>query len=96
MIFSKSQKKTKLLQESYESHQLSSRVSELDNWLDRVEHDLGTDDHGVDVQSVENLIEKHNLLRSEIENKAPVIKETVEKAANLKKLVSFKTIKKIN
>ncbi|KAI6189412.1 Karst [Aphelenchoides bicaudatus] len=67
---SKSQKKTRLLQESYEAHQLSCRVGELDNWLDRVEHDLGTDDHGVDVQSADNLIEKNNLLRSEIEEQS--------------------------
>lgn len=78
-----------MLQESYEAHQLACRVGELDNWLDRVEHDLGTENHGVDVQSVEKLIEKHNLLKSEIEAKAAIIHETVEKANHLKKLVAF-------
>ncbi|KAI6229996.1 Spectrin repeat-containing domain protein [Aphelenchoides fujianensis] len=83
---SKSAHKTRLLQESYEAHQLSSKVAELDKWLDRVEHDLGTEDHGVDVQSAEKLIKKHDQLRSEIDAKAPVFQEVVDKAAHLKSL----------
>lgn len=86
-LCSKSAHKTRLLQESYEAHQLSSKVAELDKWLDRVEHDLGTEDHGVDVQSAEKLIKKHDQLRSEIDAKSPVIQEVVDKAAHLKSLV---------
>ncbi|KAI6237537.1 hypothetical protein M3Y95_00275500 [Aphelenchoides besseyi] len=83
---SKSANKTRLLQESYEAHQLSSKVAILDNWLDRVEQDLGTEDHGSDITSTESLIAKHKLLRTEIEAKAPIVQEVVDKANHLKSL----------
>ncbi|KAI1720497.1 spectrin repeat domain-containing protein [Ditylenchus destructor] len=79
----KSAKKAKLLQEYYEAYQLSRKLDELDKWLDHVEHSLSTNDHGEDIQSVEDLIKKHNELLTSIDAKASVVRETVQKAIEL-------------
>lgn len=88
--FRKSARKAKLLQESYDAHQLSRRLVELDKWLDHVEHSLSTNDHGEDIQSVEILIEKHNQLLAEINAKSSTVEDAVKKANHLKKKVYFK------
>ena len=81
LLFSTSSNKTRRQQQSYELHQLSCKAVELDHWLDRVERDLGSEDHGSDVQSAESLIKKHEQLRAEIEAKASSVAELAEKVA---------------
>lgn len=62
-------------------------MSELDKWLDQIEHALSTNDHGNDYESVENLINKHTQLIDKIEAKRSVINETAKKAIELQNLV---------
>lgn len=88
-VFSKSARKSRLLQESYDAYQLSRRLAELDKWLDHVEHCLSTNDHGEDIQSVEILIQKHNQLLAEINAKSSTVEDSLKKANDLKNLVNF-------
>ena len=81
----KSARKAKLLQESYDAYQLSRRLAELDKWLDHVEHCLSTNDHGEDIQSVEILIQKHNQLLAEINAKSSAVEDALRKAKRFKK-----------
>ncbi|CAD5229846.1 unnamed protein product [Bursaphelenchus xylophilus] len=74
------------LQESYAAYQLVRKVNYIDKWLDQVERELGTDDHGSDVQSAENLIKRHSQLCTEITAKEPLVLETVEKANKLRNI----------
>uniref|UniRef100_A0A915ENZ4 PH domain-containing protein n=1 Tax=Ditylenchus dipsaci TaxID=166011 RepID=A0A915ENZ4_9BILA len=74
--------KAKLLKEFYEAYQL--KLDELEKWLDHVEHGLATNDHGEDIQSVENLINKHNELLTGIETKRTLVEDTVKKSKKLK------------
>ncbi|CAD5225498.1 unnamed protein product [Bursaphelenchus okinawaensis] len=71
------------LKESYAAYQLVRKVNKIDAWLDQVERELGTEDHGSDVQSAENLVKKHSQLCTEIEAKEPLVLETVGKAKQL-------------
>ncbi|KAK0410555.1 hypothetical protein QR680_005192 [Steinernema hermaphroditum] len=80
----KSALKSKALREAYEAHQLNRKLEDLDKWLDRVEQDLSTDDHGKDLISVENLLKKHDALEGEIAARSDVIDETVNKVVLLK------------
>lgn len=54
----------------------------------QVERELGTDDHGADVESAEKLIKRHDDLCKEIETKESLVRETVEKANKLRSVVS--------
>uniref|UniRef100_A0A1I7Z9V4 PH domain-containing protein n=1 Tax=Steinernema glaseri TaxID=37863 RepID=A0A1I7Z9V4_9BILA len=80
----KSALKSKALREAYEAHQLNRKLEDLDKWLDRVEHDLSTDDHGKDLISVEALLKKQDALEGEIAARSDAIDETVNKAVLLK------------
>lgn len=77
------------MNESYETYQILRRLSELDKWLDHIEHALSTNDHGIDYASVEILIKKHTQLIDEIEAKRPAIEETARKAIKLQNLVCY-------
>uniref|UniRef100_A0A7E4UVW3 Spectrin beta chain n=1 Tax=Panagrellus redivivus TaxID=6233 RepID=A0A7E4UVW3_PANRE len=77
---SKSAKKTKLLKESFEAHQLARKLDDLEKWLDTVEGDLSSEDHGKDTQSTEKIMKRHSELQAEIAAKSPMVTEVVADA----------------
>uniref|UniRef100_A0A5S6R1A2 Spectrin beta chain n=1 Tax=Trichuris muris TaxID=70415 RepID=A0A5S6R1A2_TRIMR len=58
--------KSERLEEAFSAYQFSRRVNDLDKWIDNVESQLSSDDHGTDLFSVENLLKRHELLEEEI------------------------------
>uniref|UniRef100_A0A0N4ZQ51 Spectrin beta chain n=1 Tax=Parastrongyloides trichosuri TaxID=131310 RepID=A0A0N4ZQ51_PARTI len=80
----KSANTLKLLKESYEVSQLQRKLGQLDKWMDQIEIDLSSDDHGKDVVSVEGLIKKHGTLQTEIIARKDIVNETVDNCYNVK------------
>ncbi|KFD52473.1 hypothetical protein M513_06670 [Trichuris suis] len=58
--------KSERLEDAFSAYQFSRRVNDLDKWIDNVESQLSSDDHGTDLFSVENLLKRHELLEEEI------------------------------
>uniref|UniRef100_A0A0K0EWJ5 Karst (inferred by orthology to a D. melanogaster protein) n=1 Tax=Strongyloides venezuelensis TaxID=75913 RepID=A0A0K0EWJ5_STRVS len=80
----KSANTLKLLKESYEVCQLQRKLGQLDKWMDQIEIDLSSDDHGKDVISVEALIKKHGTLQTEIIARKDIVNETVKNCLTAK------------
>uniref|UniRef100_A0A158QA40 Spectrin beta chain n=1 Tax=Enterobius vermicularis TaxID=51028 RepID=A0A158QA40_ENTVE len=76
----KSALKRQRLLEANEAYQLSRRLEDLDKWLERVELELSSEDHGKDYKSVKALIKKQDNLDAEIASRRDNVKEIVDKA----------------
>lgn len=79
--------KKRRLCEASEAYQLNRRIEDLERWLERVENDLSSEDHGKDYISVQMLIKKHDDLAAEIESRRDSVIEIVEKAREFEKQV---------
>ncbi|VDL75035.1 unnamed protein product [Nippostrongylus brasiliensis] len=84
----KSALKTQRLREAYEAHTLQRKVEDMERWLDRIEADLGTEDHGRDLVSVEHLMKKLDALDAEIRGRAEAVQDLMQKAREIKTLGS--------
>ncbi|KAK6022937.1 spectrin repeat-containing domain protein [Ostertagia ostertagi] len=84
----KSALKTQRLREAYEAHTLQRKVEDMERWLDRIESELGSDDHGRDLVSVEHLMKKLDALDAEIRGRAEAVHDLMQKAREIKTLGS--------
>lgn len=84
----KSAMKKRRLWEANEAYQLNRRVEDLEKWLERVENDLSSEDHGKDYVSVEALIKKQDDLEAEVKSRKDAVDEIVTKAREFQKQVS--------
>uniref|UniRef100_A0A915PUP8 Spectrin beta chain n=1 Tax=Setaria digitata TaxID=48799 RepID=A0A915PUP8_9BILA len=82
---SKSVMKRRRLWEANEAYQLNRRIEDLEKWLERVENDLSSEDHGKDYISVEALIKKQDDLEAEIISRKDAVYEIVSKAHDFQK-----------
>ncbi|VIO98093.1 probable spectrin beta chain, putative [Brugia malayi] len=82
---SKSEMKKRRLWEANEAYQLNRRIEDLEKWLERVESDLSSEDHGKDHMSVETLIKKQDDLEAEIKSRKDAVNEIVSKAHEFQK-----------
>ncbi|EJD74610.1 beta chain spectrin [Loa loa] len=82
---SKSEMKKRRLWEANEAYQLNRRIEDLEKWLERVENDLSSEDHGKDYISVEALIKKQDDLEAEIKSRKDAVNEIVSKAHEFQK-----------
>ncbi|VDK88570.1 unnamed protein product, partial [Litomosoides sigmodontis] len=82
---SKSEMKKRRLWEANEAYQLNRRIEDLEKWLERVENDLSSEDHGKDYISVEALIKKQDDLEAEIKSRKDAVNEIVTKAREFQK-----------
>lgn len=89
-FFSKSGMKKRRLWEANEAYQLNRRIEDLEKWLERVENDLSSEDHGKDYISVEALIKKQDDLEAEIKSRKDAVNEIVTKAHEFQKKVGKK------
>ncbi|VDK61916.1 unnamed protein product [Onchocerca ochengi] len=81
----KSIMKKRRLWEANEAYQLNRRIEDLEKWLERVENDLSSEDHGKDYISVEALIKKQDDLEAEIRSRKDAVHEIVSKAHEFQK-----------
>ncbi|VDM96556.1 unnamed protein product [Thelazia callipaeda] len=77
--------KKQRLWEANEAYQLNRRIEDLEKWLERVENDLASEDHGKDYISVEALIKKQDNLDAEIKSRKLAVDEIVSKAHEFEK-----------
>ena len=86
--FRKSALKRQRLLEANEAYQLNRRLEDLDKWLERVEMDLSSEDHGKDYSSAEALIKKQDDLNAEIASRRDNVRGIVNKAQEFEKKVA--------
>lgn len=80
----KSALKTQRLREAFELHSLQRKVEDIEKWLDKVEGELSSDDHGRDILSTELLIKKLDTLQTEIAGRSDAVVEMMKKARELR------------
>ncbi|CAD6193236.1 unnamed protein product [Caenorhabditis auriculariae] len=80
----KSALKTQRLREAYEVNSLERKIEDLEKWLDKIESELSSDDHGRDLTSVDILIRKLDTLQAEIAGRSDAIVEIMKKARELR------------
>ena len=56
-----SQDKSEKLAQAYEAMQFNRQCDDLERWLDDVEGQLGSEDHGRDIATVEVLLKRHTV-----------------------------------
>ena len=66
------------------------QVEDLERWLDRVEGELSSEDHGKDLISVENLMKKLDAVEAEIQGRGDNVTDVMAKARDLKNKVMLK------
>ncbi|KAK6758912.1 hypothetical protein RB195_016254 [Necator americanus] len=84
----KSALKTSRLREAYEAHTLQRKVEDMERWLDRIEAELTSEDHGRDLLSVEHLMKKLDALDAEIRGRADAVTDLIQKAREIKTMGS--------
>ena len=60
LISASTEKKDRLV-DAYQALQFNRIVNDLLTWMDEVEHQLVSEDHGKDLASVKNLLKKHQV-----------------------------------
>ncbi|CAJ0961940.1 unnamed protein product, partial [Mesorhabditis belari] len=80
----KSALKTQRLREAYDAFTLTRKIDDVEKWLDRIEGELSSEDHGKDVISVDTLVKKLETLQAEVAGRGEHIAEVMSKAKELK------------
>ncbi|XP_076313686.1 LOW QUALITY PROTEIN: spectrin beta chain, non-erythrocytic 5-like [Tachypleus tridentatus] len=70
--------KKERLQDAYQALQFYQILDDLEKWMDEVETQLQSEDHGRDLTTVQNLLKKHQTLEVEINNHADNIEQVKE------------------
>ncbi|XP_070377881.1 spectrin beta chain, non-erythrocytic 1-like isoform X1 [Dermacentor albipictus] len=73
------------LQDSYHALLFNWMLDDLQTWMDDVETQLQSEDHGKDLTSVQNLLKKQQLLETDITNHAEMLEQVKDQAANFQK-----------
>nr|CAD7394337.1 unnamed protein product [Timema cristinae] len=63
-----SQLKRDRLNDAYQALVFSATLEEQETWMDEVEQQLQSEDHGKDLSSVEHLLKRHTLLEGDVHN----------------------------
>ncbi|KAG0431556.1 hypothetical protein HPB47_021674 [Ixodes persulcatus] len=77
--------KKERLQDSYQALLFNWMLDDLQTWMDDVEVQLQSEDHGKDLTSVQNLLKKQQLLETDITNHAEMMEQVKEQTANFEK-----------
>lgn len=92
----KSALKTSRMREAFEAITVDRKLEDLQRWLDRVEGELSSDDHGRDLESVDRLMAKLDALWEEINGRTDRVKELMSSARELKTMGSWTSQQFIN
>lgn len=79
------QLKKERLQDSYQALLFNWMLDDLQTWMDDVETQLQSEDHGKDLTSVQNLLKKQQLLETDITNHAEMMEQVKDQTANFQK-----------
>uniref|UniRef100_A0A183IDZ9 Calponin-homology (CH) domain-containing protein n=1 Tax=Soboliphyme baturini TaxID=241478 RepID=A0A183IDZ9_9BILA len=77
-----SQLKSQRLKDAFESYQFTRQLDDFDAWLDKVESQLSSDDHGSNLITVDALLKKHELLEQEIASRQNDMDNVRQKVAD--------------
>ncbi|KAH7971901.1 hypothetical protein HPB52_003666 [Rhipicephalus sanguineus] len=77
------------LQDSYQALLFNWMLDDLQTWMDDVEVQLQSEDHGKDLTSVQNLLKKQQLLETDITNHAEMLEQVKDQAAIFQKNEHF-------
>ena len=67
--------KKRRLQEAYQALLFQRTLDELDAWMDEVEGQLGSEDHGDSLTAATNLLKRHQLLEADINAHADAVQQ---------------------
>ncbi|XP_052269284.1 spectrin beta chain, non-erythrocytic 1-like isoform X3 [Dreissena polymorpha] len=88
LIAASGEKRDKL-KDAYEALQFNRILDDLLVWIDDVEHQLESEDHGKDLSSVKNLLKKHQLLEVDIHTHEEKVNDVEEAAQAFKEAKHF-------
>ncbi|XP_052769142.1 spectrin beta chain, non-erythrocytic 2-like isoform X1 [Mya arenaria] len=88
-LLAASETKRDKLKDAYEALQFNRIVDDLLTWMDEVENQLESEDHGKDLASVKNLLKKHQLLEVDIQTHQEKVSDVEEAAAAFKEAKHF-------
>ncbi len=77
------------LQDAYQALLFSRSLDDLDSWMDDVELQLQSEDHGRDLTSVQNLLKKHQILEADINAHSDAIQSIKETAISFREAEHF-------
>ncbi|PSN40703.1 hypothetical protein C0J52_13751 [Blattella germanica] len=76
-----SQLKRERLNDAYQAQLFSRTLDELEMWMDEVELQLQSEDHGKDLASVSHLLKRHSLLESDVNGHSESVEQVKDTAA---------------
>ena len=76
-----SQLKRERLSDAYQALLFSRTLEEFESWMDDVESQLASEDHGKDLASVANLLKRHSLLESDVTSHGETCEQVKDTAA---------------
>ncbi|XP_053397827.1 spectrin alpha chain, non-erythrocytic 1-like isoform X5 [Mercenaria mercenaria] len=88
LVAASSEKKDKLT-DAYQALQFNRIVDDLLTWMDEVENQLMSEDHGKDLSSVKNLLKKHQLLEVDINTHQEKVQDVTDAAQEFKEAKHF-------
>ncbi|XP_041352702.1 spectrin beta chain, non-erythrocytic 5-like isoform X2 [Gigantopelta aegis] len=80
LIAASAEKKDRL-QDAYQGQLFNRVVDDLTEWMDDVENQLSSEDHGKDLTSVNSLVKKHQQLEQDIQNHQDKVQDVLDAAA---------------
>jgi DNA repair exonuclease SbcCD ATPase subunit len=92
----KSALKTQRLREAYETTNLQRKVEDIEKWLDKIEAELSSEDHGRDIVSVEHLLKKLDKVEAQVQGRKDAVNDVVNKARQLRVTGSAATDQLLN
>ncbi|XP_049846907.1 spectrin beta chain, non-erythrocytic 1 isoform X2 [Schistocerca gregaria] len=85
----KSHLKRERLNDAYQALLFGRTLDELDTWMDEVELQLQSEDHGRDLASVTHLLKRHSLLENDVHSHAETVEQVKDQAAAFKRSNHF-------
>lgn len=83
--------KSERLRDAYEAYLLTRKMDDLDKWMDNVESQLTSNDHGANLTSVAKLIAKHEILEKEIAARSEDVRQCDIKAKEFRDRSHFRS-----
>lgn len=65
------------LQDAYQALLFGRNLDDIDNWMDDVELQLQSEDHGRDLTSVQHLLKKHQALEADINAHSDAVQSVI-------------------
>lgn len=80
------------LQDAYQALLFSRSLDDIDGWMDEVEQQLQSEDHGRDLTTVQHLLKKHQTLEVDIHAHADAVQSVKEAAISFHEAEHFQAV----